>query len=85
MYEVHYKKSVAKDLKRIGRRDAERIMKAINTKLAKSPSEVGIPLKGKLGVIWRFRVGTYRVLYSYDEQELWILVVHIAHRKEVYD
>ena len=85
MYEVRYKKSVAKDFKKIGKAEAKKILKAIHTKLVNDPSGVGIPLKGKHGVIWRFRVGTYRVLYSFNKQELWILVIHVAYRKEVYD
>ena len=85
MYEVRYKKSVSKDLKKIGKSESKRILKAIKTRLAKDPRSEGIPLRGKLGVIWRYRIGNYRVLYSFNDNELWVLVVHIAHRRDVYN
>lgn len=84
MYEVRYKKSVQKDLKKIGQEQSLHILKAIREKLAKDPKGEGIPLKGEDGLIWRFRSGDYRVLYSFNDKEIWILVLHIAHRKDVY-
>ena len=34
--------------------------------------------------LWRIRVGVYRVVYQIRDVELIILVVRIAHRKDVY-
>jgi mRNA interferase RelE/StbE len=82
-YKIQFKASVAKDLQRIGRPESERILKAVREKLAQDPHQ-GIPLKGAKNVLWRYRVGDYRVLYSFSQAELWLLVVHIAHRREVY-
>lgn len=33
---------------------------------------------------WRIRVGNYRVVYEIHDQILFILVVRVAHRREVY-
>ncbi|MBF0283385.1 MAG: type II toxin-antitoxin system RelE/ParE family toxin [Magnetococcales bacterium] len=33
---------------------------------------------------WRMRVGDYRVLYSIEDERLIVLVVKVAHRREVY-
>ena len=33
---------------------------------------------------WRVRVGDYRVVYAIDDGELLVLVVRVAHRREVY-
>ena len=41
-------------------------------------------LKGKLSAYWRYRVGTWRVLYRIDEQEQTVWVVAIEHRRDVY-
>ena len=30
------------------------------------------------------RVGDYRVIYSIDDARVTVLVIHIAHRREVY-
>ena len=84
MYEVRYKNSVKKDLKKIGREESLKIIQKIKTKLTKSPKDLGIPLKGQDGTLWRYRAGDYRVVYSFNDNELWILVVKIGHRKEIY-
>ena len=34
--------------------------------------------------MWRFRVGDYRVLYVFNDREVWILVLRVAHRGSVY-
>jgi mRNA interferase RelE/StbE len=33
---------------------------------------------------WRIRVGNYRLLYEIHDDRLFILVVNIGHRREVY-
>ncbi len=45
MYKLKFKKSVAKDLKKIGKENSHRIMKKIREKLLLNP-EIGKPLKG---------------------------------------
>lgn len=43
---------------------------------------VGVKYEG--GVVYRLRVGDYRVNYQIDKGKLVILVIHIGDRKEVY-
>ena len=83
MYHLKFKASVEKDLRRIGRQEGERILKDIHQVLVHNPKK-GIPLKGSKEKLWRYRVGDYRVIYKFNDEEIWILVLHIAHRKEVY-
>jgi mRNA interferase RelE/StbE len=33
---------------------------------------------------WRVRVGNFRVVYSIEDAELLVLVLRVAHRREVY-
>ncbi len=82
-YQIKFKASVEKDLRHIGQQEGERILKSIHQKLATDPRK-GSPLKGNKQGLWRHRVGDYRVVYTFNDHELWILVVEIAHRKEVY-
>ena len=49
----------------------------------------GAPLKGELlHAEWqglrRLRVGRYRVIYAFDGDTLWIAVLRVGHRREVY-
>jgi mRNA interferase RelE/StbE len=43
------------------------------------------PLKGNLAGYYRYRIGDYRVVYSVDDQKRLVMVVAIAHRKDVYE
>ena len=45
---------------------------------------LGSALKGHLRGLRRLRVGDHRVLYEVRDDELIVLVVRIAHRREVY-
>ncbi|MPZ86331.1 MAG: type II toxin-antitoxin system mRNA interferase toxin, RelE/StbE family [Actinophytocola sp.] len=40
-------------------------------------------LAGKHG-LWRIRIGDYRVVYEIRDNELLVLVIRVAHRREVY-
>jgi mRNA interferase RelE/StbE len=42
-------------------------------------------LKGKLAGLSRFRVGDWRVIYRIDDAASRVLVLSIAHRREVYE
>ena len=53
-------------------------------KLRSNPRPPGcVKLQGE-DVLWRIRVGDYRVVYAIREEELIVLVVKVAHRKDVY-
>lgn len=83
MYGLRFKKSVIKDLKRIGEENAARIMKEIRQKLVPDP-RCGKPLKGQDGILWSFRCGDFRVLYNFSDRELFILIIRIGHRRDIY-
>jgi len=85
MYELRFKKSVQKDFRRMGEDAARRVMTAIRSKLVQDPRGTGKPLKGRPGTLWSFRVGPFRVLYTFNEAEVWILVVRVGPRRDVYD
>ncbi|MEE1455356.1 MAG: type II toxin-antitoxin system RelE/ParE family toxin [Ellagibacter isourolithinifaciens] len=41
-------------------------------------------MTGNLAGVWRYRVGDYRILCDINDGRLVILVVDVAHRREVY-
>ena len=49
-----------------------------------NPRVKGSALKGNLRSYWRYRVGDYRVICRFEETVLTIIVVKVAHRREVY-
>ncbi|MBI5814921.1 MAG: type II toxin-antitoxin system RelE/ParE family toxin [Nitrospinae bacterium] len=49
------------------------------------PRSIGEPLKGpRFGMLWKYRVGDYRILCDIRDNEVVILVVRIGHRKDIY-
>jgi mRNA interferase RelE/StbE len=81
-YEVRFRKSVAKDLDTIPKRDVQRILSAIRG-LAVDPRP---PQSRKLSGAERYRLrcGAYRILYGIEDEILVVCVVKVAHRKDVY-
>lgn len=81
-YEIRFKKSVAKDLEPIPRRDVQKIMSAIKS-LADAPRPPqAIKLSG--AEKYRLRCGVYRILYEIEDKVLIVVVVKVAHRKDAY-
>ena len=80
-YKIAFKKSVGRDLKRIGKDQADRILKKIEEELPQK-ADIYQSLKGKFTVMRKCRVGDYRILYSLIGDT--ILILRISHRREVY-
>lgn len=81
-FSIRIKKSAARELKRLAKPDRIRIVAAID-RLAETP-HLGATLKGDLRGLRRLRVGDHRVVYEVRDDELIVLVVRIAHRRDVY-
>ena len=80
-YRITFKKLVGGDLKKIGKDQAERILKKIEQDL---PDKVDTfpSLTGKFAGLRKFRVGDYRVIYTIIEDTA--LILRIRHRREAY-
>ena len=83
MFEVQFKKSVAKDLKALPKADQKRVVEQIEKVLAKDPY-LGKALSGEFKGLYRWRTGRFRVIYEIHKDVLIILVLKIGHRKDVY-
>ena len=81
-YSVRIKGSAAKELARLPRDGRERLIEAID-KLGEEPL-TGNLLKGGLRGLRRLRIGSYRIVYEVLDDELVVLVVRVAHRRESY-
>ena len=81
-YSIQIKKSALKELQKLPERDRPRLIAAID-QLAEHP-HAGKLLKGDLSGLRRLRVGTYRIIYEVDDGKVLILVLRVAHRKNIY-
>lgn len=81
-YEIEFRRSVEKELSKIPKQDQIRILKK-TLALASNPRP---PYSQKLSGQERYRIrqGIYRIVYEIYDDRLVIVIVRIAHRKDVY-
>lgn len=80
-YNIIYKKSVQRDLKRLSKAEVSRILDKIEQELMKKP-EANPVLKGQFAGLRKYRVGGYRVIYALLGTD--ILILRIGNRRDVY-
>jgi mRNA interferase RelE/StbE len=81
-YSVLIKKSAAKELEGVPKKDREKLVLKIQA-LANNPRPPG---SEKLAGDDKYRIrhGVYRVLYEVDDATIVVVVVRVAHRREAY-
>ncbi len=81
-YSIQIKKSAQKEIKALPSSEKHRIIAKIQS-LAENPRG---PDCKKLSVQerYRVRVGVYRILYEIHDNFLIIMIIRVAHRKDVY-
>jgi len=84
-YTVEISSSAAKSLAKIDKKTRLRLVGAIEL-LAVDPRPPGVKLlRGGEQGRWRARVGDYRIVYAIEDGRLIVLVLRVAHRREVYE
>jgi mRNA interferase RelE/StbE len=81
-YKLVFRRSVAKDLRRLPNKDVARIVKRIN-ELSENPRDFACE---KLTEQERYRVrqGDYRIIYEIHDDVVVIEIVQVGHRREIY-
>lgn len=81
-YEIQFKSSAWKAFQKFQGEARARLTEAI-WELGEDPRPPGaVKLKGR--DFYRIRVGDYRVIYEIREQALVVLIIKVAHRRDVY-
>ena len=86
-WQIEFDDAAKKDLAKLDKQVARRLIAFLRERVAvlDDPRSVGEALKGsKLGELWKYRVGDYRIISSIEDGALRILVVKIGNRREVY-
>ncbi len=78
---VSYKASIERDLRKLDRPTTARVLTKLERTLSANP-DAGESLSGEFRGLFKYRVGDYRVIYT--KVPGGVLVLRIAHRKEVY-
>jgi len=82
-YRVEFTRSAEKDLRRIDKSRVSSIYNEIE-RLAADPRPHGVKKLAGADRTYRIRVGDYRVVYEIEDHVLLVVVIRVAHRKDVY-
>ena len=78
---IDFKKSVARDLKKIDKDQAGRILQKIETELPLK-AETPPALTGRFAGLRKFRIGDYRVVFTIIGDTT--VILRIKHRRDAY-
>lgn len=84
-YTIRFTPTAAKQVRKLDSATAKRIRDFLEQKLSQldNPRQLGKKLVNE--EFWRYRVGDYRILTNIDDDQILILIVEVAHRREVYN
>ena len=82
-YAVYFKPSADRQLRKLPRDVQRRIVAAVEA-LADKPRPPGVVKITEDDNLRRIRVGDYRIVYEIHDDRLVVLVLRVAHRKDVY-
>ena len=82
-YNVELTRTAEKQLRRIAKRDRNRMVEAIRG-LADSPRPHGARKLQGYDDVYRIRVGRSRVVYEVFDDRVIVIVLKVGHRKDIY-
>lgn len=82
-YAILFKPSADRELSRLPVDAQKRLVSTIEA-LGANPRPTGVVKMAGDENLWRVRVGVYRIVYEIHDGKLIVLVLRVAHRKDVY-
>jgi mRNA interferase RelE/StbE len=76
-WKIEYAESVQKDIRKIDAQQRKRIREFLEDKVAnlEDPRMLGKALTGSFSGLWRYRIGSYRIVTHIEDRDVRILVV----------
>lgn len=86
-WKIEFDNRARKELRKLDPETQKRLLSWISENVAGTgnPREKGRALKGRFRGLWRYRVGDYRIVCQIKDDEILILILRIAHTKDIYD
>ena len=82
MYKIFYAKEAVSAIKKLSAKKQRQIKDAVE-RIAENP-DIGKRLTHELKGLSSYRSGNYRIIYRINHKEVYILVLTIGHRRDVY-
>ena len=83
-YTIEIEKRCLRELKKLDTKIVNKAFRIIEEEIAHDPY-IGKPLKGKYKGLFSYRFSEYRIVYEIYMKKITIVILRIAHRKNVYD
>lgn len=86
-WKIEIDKKALKAIAALDKPIQKRIASFLKDKLSKleNPRSIGEALQGELKKFWKYRIGDYRLICSIEDKTVTVLVLHVDHRKKVYN
>ena len=83
---VNFEPRALGELKRFDRGAQKRVVGFLQERISgeADPRQYGKILTGDKAGLWRYRVGDYRIVCRIDDAAETVLVLRVAHRKDIY-
>ncbi len=83
---VEFDPKAISELEKLDKQAQIRIIKFIRKRIEKSDDckNIGLPLKGNLSGLWKYRIGDYRLICRIEQKKCHVLIISIGHRKDIY-
>ncbi len=85
-WSVEWDEGARRELRRLDRQVQREMLKYFSERIAtdEDPRRFGRPLQHELQGLWRYRIGDYRAICHIEDEQLTVLVLKVAHRRQVY-
>jgi mRNA interferase RelE/StbE len=85
-WQIEFLPQAAKELGKLDCIVAARIIRTLEQRISTldDPRTIGSALVGEHAGYWRWRIGDYCVIARIEDERITILVIRVAHRREVY-
>lgn len=82
-YRIEFSKTARRQIERLPLGVRSRIERKLQV-LADDPRPRGVARMAGTNLGYRLRVGDYRVVYEIEDEILLVLVIRVAHRRDIY-
>jgi mRNA interferase RelE/StbE len=85
-WRVEFSRTAEKQIVKLARPSQARVLGYLRQRVqpSENPRQFGKALHGEKQGLWRYRVGDYRLVCDMQDEKSTVLVLAVAHRKEVH-
>lgn len=85
-WRIEFTRTAEKPIVKLDRTSQARIVSYLRQRIhsAENPRQFGRAVQGDKQRLWRYRVGDYRIICDIQDVDACVLVLAVAHRREIY-